>query len=208
MDTALSCLKDEIAYRKQEAIGILRHRYTDEQIHDFCIRFYKTPESADLLQELTSEKYPPETFFAIAALASLMYLEGNIPPASNYSLPAEYAADLILTGFNAMLSLTEAGWKPAEPHALVRLKMLKNQPITRVRDNTPTEDISEELDSYNTQKGHPPRTFDDFLTWLECSGCDIDRAEQTIDSREWKKCRKIGTIKNWWRDHKNQIPLK
>ena len=103
--SALSWLKEEISFRKQEAVDILRHRFTDEQIKHLCIKFSKALETTDLFQELTSEHYPPETFYATAALCSLMYLEVNIPPSSNYTLPAEHAANLILTGFNAMLSL-------------------------------------------------------------------------------------------------------
>ena len=155
----VDCLHDEIQYYKQEALGILRLRFSDEQIHDFCTRFINAPEDADMQKDLENEGYPEDCFFALISLCSLMYLEKNTPPTSDYNLPAEDAANLIRIGFNAMLGLIEAGHKPAEIKALTRLKQILNQPKKRTHRNMEKEEIWQLIDQYKENHDHLPKNI-------------------------------------------------
>jgi hypothetical protein len=124
----LEWLQDEIQHRKNEAAGILQCSYSDKQIKDLCKRFHtvinslKESDLDDLPEQLLAERHSPETFYAVSNLWSLMYLEKHVPSKPGCSLAVEEVANLVLTGKNAILSLVEAGWKPAEPLALTRIK--------------------------------------------------------------------------------------
>jgi len=201
----LECLREEIECRKQEAVEILRHHYSDEEIQRLCTRLVTADESEDIQEEFSRDGHPPETFFAVVGFCALMHLERNIPPAAKYKLSAESAADLILTGCNAMLSLVEAGWKPSERYTNTRLAQLRNQPKTRQRENVEHDDINEQLEFYLTRRGTVPKTLDNFLDYLELKGYVIDEAEKTVNSPAgaectWREIRKFGTIENWLRE--------
>jgi len=197
-------LRNEIQYRKQEAVEILRHRYSDKQIKDLCQRVIDTSADVDLQQVLEKEGHPPESFYALIALCCLMDLERNAPPKSDLLLTAADSSNLVLTGFNAMLCLVEAGWKPAEPFALTRLKQVKNQPANRQRNNIEKDDIEEWLISFKENKGVPPATLGFFLDYLEVHGFNIDSAKRTVDKCDgtWRKERSFRTIDGWLRDFK------
>jgi hypothetical protein len=200
----LERLRDEIQHRKGEAIGILQLRLTDDQIKEMCARFIQAPPDAELIQDLKDEGFPLEIFFAVAASCCLMYLEKNIPPNPEYQVSAEDAADLILTGFNAMITLIEAGWKPAEQLALTRLKQKQNQPKTRSRVNVERDDIEEELSLYTKRYKHPPASLDIFMSVLELNGFTIDYAKKTVDKCDgiWRQPRAFRTIDDWLRNYR------
>lgn len=204
----VSILHEEIGIYKQQAVGILRHRNTDDQIKELCTRFVNAPEDADLQGELAHEGHPADTYFAVVALCCLMRLEVDVPPSADYHLTASSAADLIITAFNAMLSLTEAGWKPAEKLAISRQKQLMNQPAKRHHEQTEKQDIFDRLEEYIEERNNRfPKSLENFLAYLSNHGYEIDEKAETVDhSGVWQNKKAYKTIKNWMQEYRKKFP--
>jgi len=206
-NNVFSRLQNVIEHYKQEAVEILRHRLTDDEIEALCGRFVNADEGTDLQQQFETEGYSKEIYSAVISLSYIMYLERNVPPDSTSVVPSGFVANLVLVGFGAGMFLVEAGWKPSEPFALTRLAQYLNQPTSRKHKLNEKHNIFEMLELYVEEKGHHPKNKGNFLMYLNANGYEIDSVSLTVDAPvgsglEWKKPIAIGTIDNWRREYK------
>jgi len=202
-----SNLQNVIEHYKQEAVEILRHRFTDDEIEDLCDRFVTADEGTDLQHQFETEGYPHEIYSAVISLSYIMYLERNVPPDATSVVPSSFVANLVLVGFGAGMFLVEAGWKPSESFAMTRLAQVRNQPKTRKHETPEKDNIFEMLELYVEEKGHHPIDKSNFLIYLNANGYEINSVSLTVDvpvgsGLEWKKPIAIGTIDNWRREYK------
>jgi len=195
----LKHLHDEVKYRKQEAYGILKYKYNDDQIRRLCQIFDST--SPDALGEDFDDEI---TFYGVAALVSFMSLERKLPlPDKGFVIEDESIADIVLDAMNATMCLVSVGWTPSGSFAETRLKQLRNQPKTRQRKNYAYDDFFEKIENYKDDNGYPPKHFHIFLSYLERTPqyrIDMGIGKGIIDHPSWDKPRSVETVKNWYRE--------
>jgi hypothetical protein len=129
-------LYDLIRHYKQEAVGILRTHYSDEEIKSLCTTFAFSDDPAEVKEQFNKDGHPESTFLAVASLVSLMHLEAHTPNSPDYLVPSETLADLMVNSFNAMLALGEASTTPMYPYALRGQKFIgkKIDALSRLLD--------------------------------------------------------------------------
>jgi hypothetical protein len=206
--TNLDVLREEILFRKQEAFEILATRFTEDRIKELCRQLVTSPDATDIRAQVVQEGGTDGYFWALVSLCCFMDIQCKLPPSPEYiAIETESAADLILVGINAALTLTQAGWQPSEKYALERLKMIRNQPNTRRHANIERQDIEDVLEGYIHDRGRLPVDFHHFIRILEGKGYVINHATRTINSPEganppWRKAKSFGTVDNWRRGYK------
>lgn len=192
----LEDLRQELSFRKNEAREMLLIRYDEKEIAAIVNALSSVGVVA------LSDKVPLEYCLAAVSLAQFQFLEDNMPPAPDLLLSAECAANLVLAGVFAGMTLAEAGGKPSERPAYTRLKQLQNQPHKRVRENAEQDDIREYFDQYVETKGGAPKALSNFLKFLP-NDFTIDDMGKSLDRPgTWEKPKSFKTLERWMNEFK------